>query len=114
MRKQVGPADVNSADAAVTNAQLNSTVSTVVSTTVYSVVENAVETLSARLNFTFIQALPATQWIIRHEMGFDPAGISAYAADGDLLEGFGVVIDDPGAQLRLTFDIPLAGSARLS
>jgi len=64
--------------------------------------------------YEFVQPLPESVWTIDHGLGFDPAGITVTTDDGYQAEGFVVQYTVPGQSLRLTADIPLAGTARLS
>lgn len=64
--------------------------------------------------YLHVQAAPATQWDIDHSLGYDPAGIVVTDSDGFTAMGWGLVYTAPGASVRLTFDIPCAGTARLS
>jgi hypothetical protein len=63
--------------------------------------------------FTHIQMVPATVWVITHELGYDPAGALVFS-DGYVMDDFGVQYLVPGLSLRLSFDISLAGVAYLS
>jgi hypothetical protein len=60
------------------------------------------------------QAAPSTVWNIDHHRGYDPAGITVIDNTGYHIEGFVVTYPDPGQAVRLTFDLPFAGTARLS
>lgn len=60
------------------------------------------------------QIVPMTVWTINHGLTIDPTGIVIISDDGYLLDGWGIQYMAPGQTLRITFDIPCAGTARLS
>ena len=67
-----------------------------------------------QLAYLHTQVIPATVWTITHNLGFDPAGIVVIDNEGFMRDGFAVQYLDLGVTLRLSFDISLAGTARLS
>jgi len=64
-------------------------------------------------SYLHTQDQPATVWTIQHNLGYDPAGVAVFS-DGYQCDGFVTQYLQAGASLRLSFDIPLAGTARLS
>lgn len=64
--------------------------------------------------YAWYQSFAATVWTIPHELGYDPAGVTVIDIDGYVLDGFGVQYLATGDTLRLSFDIPVSGTAYLS
>lgn len=64
--------------------------------------------------FGFQMAIPTSVWTITHMLGYDPAGIVVHDDNGNVLDGWTLQYLEPGVSLRLGFDIPSAGTARLS
>jgi len=64
-------------------------------------------------SYLYAQVEPATVWTIEHDLGYDPAGV-VVISDGYQIDGFVTQYLIGGASLRISFDIPLAGTARLS
>jgi len=75
----------------------------------------------AEQGWMWIQEMPQAVWDIEHTLAFTPAGIIVFGDDGYQYDGFlvqygGYINDDDEfvSVVRLTFDIPLAGTAWLS
>lgn len=66
----------------------------------------------ANVGAQWIQGLPASVWEITTGLSFQPAGIIVFGDDGYQYEGF--LVQYNGLDVRLTFDIALAGVAWLS
>lgn len=64
--------------------------------------------------FGFQMPIPSSVWTISHTLGYDPAGIVVHDDHGNVLDGWTLQYLEPGVSLRLGFDIPSAGTARLS
>jgi hypothetical protein len=62
--------------------------------------------------FVWSQHTPATVWTIDHPLGADPTAILVFV-DGVAGSEFSVQYTVPGQQLRLGFDIAVAGTAQL-
>jgi hypothetical protein len=68
---------------------------------------------TATSGYTHLQTEPQTIWLITHNLGFDPGGISVFSS-GFQMDEFSTHYVIPGKTLVLAFDIPLAGAANLS
>jgi hypothetical protein len=67
----------------------------------------------AASGYTHLQATPASVWLVTHNLGYDPGGVTVYS-EGFQMDEFGIHYVSPGQTLILTFDIALAGAANLS
>lgn len=64
-------------------------------------------------DFVFTQASPTAEWVINHNLGFEPTNIAVRDPAGVGLALF-TVIHVSSSQVRLQFNPPASGVARLS
>lgn len=64
------------------------------------------------LAYRHAQAVPATPWIIVHNLGFRPSGVLVTDTDGHPVEGVVAHLDP--TTTTITFGLPISGIADLS